>query len=80
MDNIQFELAEPLPFLNTEATIVDFVVTYPSGGCYWKLLDAAGAQLKDGNYIFPEEVLINWTDSDDVLIDDLNQAQPWLIP
>ena len=80
MDNIQFELGEPLPYLNTEASMVDFWVNYPSGGCYWKLCDSMGMMLKDGNYTFSEEVLSNWTDSDDVLIDALNDAQPWLIP
>lgn len=77
--SIQFALDAPLAFLNVKATDVKFLMQYPSGNSYWNLLDENGTVLKEGNHTFSEEVLAVWTDSDDVLINDLKAAEPWII-
>lgn len=77
MTNIYFELNPTLPFLNVEATQGFFYLQYPSGLSYWVIQDAQGVQLQVGNYTFPEEVLAQWTTSDQVLIDNILEAAPW---
>lgn len=77
MTNIYFELNPSLPFLNVEATKGFFYLQYPSGWSYWEIQDADGQKLKDGNYAFPQEVLAQWTTSDQVLIDKILEAAPW---
>jgi hypothetical protein len=79
MTNIQFSLDPVLPFINVEATKGYFYVQYPSGWSYWAIQDEKGTNLKDGNYTFSEEVLAQWTDSDQVLIDDILAAAPWIV-
>jgi hypothetical protein len=79
MTNIQFQLNPSLPFINVEATKGYFYVQYPSGWSYWAIKDDKGTQLKDGNYTFSPEVLAQWTDSDQVLIDDILAAAPWIV-
>lgn len=79
MNNIEFELASPMPYLNTEAVKGFFYVQYPSGWSYWEIQNQAGVQLKNGNYTFSQEVLSQWTDSDQVLIDDILAAEPWIV-
>jgi hypothetical protein len=77
MTNIQFQLDPVLPFINVEATKGYFYVQYPSGLSYWEIQDPQGIALKNGNYTFSEEVLAQWTTSDQVLIDDILAAAPW---
>ena len=77
MTNIQFQLNPSLPFINVEAVKGYFYVQYPSGWSYWAIQDEKGTNLKDGNYSFSQEVLAQWTDSDQVLIDALLAASPW---
>ena len=77
MENVKLD--QPLPFLDVTATVVEFKVQYPSGWCYWQLQTESGKALKDGNYYFPKDVLSRWTESDDVLVNDLKAAAPWLI-
>ena len=77
MTNINFELIQPVPYINVNATQGWFYVNYPSGYSYWALQDSNGQQLMTGNYTFPEEVLAMWTTSDQVLIDALLIAAPW---
>lgn len=79
MTNIQFELNPALPYLNTEAVKGYFYVQYPSGWSYWQIQNEAGQSLKDGNYTFSQEILAQWTDSDQILIDDILEAAPWSI-
>lgn len=79
MNNIDFQLNPALPFINVEATKGYFYVQYPSGWSYWEIQDAKGTQLKNGNYTFSQEVLAQWTDSDQVLIDDILAAAPWIV-
>ena len=79
MTNINFELNPALPYLNVEATKGFFYLQYPSGWSYWEIQDADGQQLKNGNYTFSQEVLAQWLDSDQVLIDDILAAAPWAI-
>lgn len=77
MTNINFYINPKLPYLNTEAVKGFFYVQYPSGWSYWQIQNEAGQSLKDGNYTFSQEVLAQWTDSDQVLIDDIVAAAPW---
>jgi hypothetical protein len=77
MTNIEFQLNPKLPYLNTEAVKGYFYVQYPSGWSYWAIQDEKDTILKDGNYTFSQEVLAQWTDSDQVLIDDILAAAPW---
>lgn len=77
MTNIQFQLNPTLPYLNVEATKGFFYVQYPSGWSYWEIQTEAGQQLKNGNYTFSEEVLAQWTTSDQVLIDAILADAPW---
>lgn len=79
MTNIEFQLNPSLPFINVEATKGYFYVQYPSGWSYWEIQDAKGTQLKNGNYTFSQEVLAQWTTSDQVLIDDILAAAPWIV-
>jgi hypothetical protein len=78
MNTIQFNLSSPLPYLNTQITKGSFIVSYPSGLSYWQLEDEKGKVL-DGNYTFSQETLSQWTDSDQVLIDALLEAEPWIV-
>lgn len=77
MTNIYFQLDPVLPYINVTATQGWFYVQYPSGLSYWSLQDSNGSQLMTGNYTFPQEVLAQWTTSDQVLIDALLAASPW---
>jgi len=77
MTNIEFQLNPKLPFINVEASKGYFYVQYPSGWSYWAIQDDKDTILKDGNYTFSQEVLAQWTDSDQVLIDDILAAAPW---
>ena len=79
MTNIQFQLNPSLPFINVEAVKGYFYVQYPSGWSYWAIQDEKGTNLKDGNYSFSQEVLAQWTTSDQVLIDDILAAAPWIV-
>lgn len=79
MNTIQFNLTSPLPYLNSKIEKGNFVVSYPTGFSYWQLVDEKGSKVLDGNYTFSQEVLADWTTSDDVLIDDLLQAEPWIV-
>lgn len=79
MTNIEFQLNPKLPYLNTEAVKGYFYVQYPSGWSYWAIQDEKGTNLKDGNYTFSQEILSQWTDSDQVLIDDILAAAPWIV-
>ena len=79
MTNIEFQLDPALPFINVEATKGYFYVQYPSGFSYWAIQDDKETKLKDGNYTFSQEVLAQWTTSDDVLIDDILAAAPWIV-
>jgi hypothetical protein len=79
MTNIDFQLNPSLPFINVEAVKGFFYVQYPSGFSYWAIQDAKGSNLKDGNYTFSQEILSQWTDSDQVLIDDILAAAPWIV-
>ena len=78
MNTIQFNLSSPLPYLNTQITKGRFIVSYPSGLSYWQREDEKGKVL-DGNYTFSQETLSQWTDSDQVLIDALLEAEPWIV-
>lgn len=78
MNTIQFNLTSPLPYLNSKIEKGNFVVSYPTGWSYWQLVDEKGSKVLDGNYTFSQEVLAEWTDSDQVLIDDLLAAEPWI--
>jgi len=75
---IHFNLSSPLPYLNTQITKGSFIVSYPSGLSYWQLEDEKGKVL-DGNYTFSQETLSQWTDSDQVLIDALLEAEAWIV-
>lgn len=79
MTNIQFQLNPVLPFLNVTATKGFFYVNYPSGWSYWEIQDEKGTKLKDGNYTFSQEVLAQWTTSDQVLIDAILLDAPWSV-
>lgn len=79
MTNINFILNPKLPFINVEASKGYFYVQYPSGWSYWAIQDDKETILKDGNYTFSQEVLAQWTDSDQVLIDDILAAAPWIV-
>lgn len=78
--NINFELDSPMPYLNTTAVKGNFFLQYPSGWSYWQIQNEAGQMLKDGNYNFSQEVLATWLENDDVLIDDIKAAAPWVVP
>ena len=78
--NINFELDSPMPYLNTVATKGNFFLQYPSGWSYWQIQNEAGQVLKDGNYTFSQDVLATWLETDDVLIDDIKAAAPWIVP
>lgn len=77
--NIQFQLEAPLPYLNTSATKGWFFLQYPSGWSYWCIQNEENQILKEGNYTFPQSVLDQWLESDDVLIDHLLEVQPWIV-
>lgn len=79
MNTIQFNLTSPLPYLNSKIEKGSFILNYPQGLSYWQLLDEQGSKVLDGNYTFSQEVLAQWTDSDDVLIEDLLKAEPWIV-
>ena len=65
MKNLSFNLDKALTFLNVKATKCQFRLEYPSGMSYWELQTEDGKVLKIGNYTFPEEVLANWTSTDE---------------
>lgn len=77
MTNIEFQLNPTLPYLNTQAVKGYFYVQYPSGLSYWVIQNETDQILKSGNYNFSEEVLSQWTDSDQILIDTILSAAPW---
>ncbi len=79
MNNIEFQLNPALPYINVEANKGYFYVQYPSGYSYWAIQDEKGTNLKDGNYTFSQEVLAQWTTSDQVLIDAILAAAPWTV-
>lgn len=79
MNTIQFNLTSPLPYLNSKIEKGTFDLVYPKGNAYWQLLDERGNRAMDGSYIFSQEVISQWTDSDDVLIEDLLAAEPWIV-
>ena len=79
MNTIKFNLSSPLPYLNSKIEKGQFSILYPEGNSYWQLLDEKGSKVLDGNYTFSQEVLATWTDSDDVLIEDLLKAEPWIV-
>ncbi len=76
---VHFELETPISFFNTSATKGIFHLNYPNGIAQWTLLNDEGKTLKEGNYTFEKEVLDQWLDSDQILIDALLEAQPWNI-
>lgn len=78
--NVNFDLDSPMPYLNTVATKGNFFLQYPSGWSYWQIQNEAGQVLKDGNHTFSQEVLATWLETDDVLIDDIKTAAPWIVP
>ena len=78
--NVNFDLDSPMPYLNTVATKGNFFLQYPSGWSYWQIQNEAGQVLKDGNYTFSQDVLATWLETDDVLIDDIKAAAPWIVP
>ena len=67
-----------MPYLNSKIEKGNFILNYPQGLSYWQLVDEQGRKVMDGNYTFPPEVLAQWTDSDDVLIEDLLANEPWM--
>jgi hypothetical protein len=79
MNGIEFTLQTPIPYINTTATKCFFNVQYPSGYSQWELRSDDGSTLKTGGYTFPQNVLNNWTISDDVLISNIYQASPWIV-
>ena len=79
MNTIKFNLTSPLPYLNSKIEKGQFSILYPEGNSYWQLLDEKGSKVLDGNYTFSQEVLAEWTDSDDVLINDMLAAEPWIV-
>lgn len=81
MQKIDFQLDPALPYLNVAATKGFFYLQYPSGYSYWEIQTEDGQKLKDGNYVFAQEVLAEWTTSDQILIDTILADAPWdIIP
>ena len=71
------QLPEPIGFINTTATRVAWMVTYPSNTMYYVLQNQNNTILKDGNWIVPNEVIQVWGPDDSVVSDALIAAAPW---
>jgi len=70
------QLPEPIVFINTTATQVAWMVTYPSNVMYYVLQNQHGTNLKDGNWLVPDEIVQVWG-PDSVVSDALILAAPW---
>jgi hypothetical protein len=70
------QLPEPIGFINTTATQVAWMVTYPSNVMYYVLQNQNGTNLKDGNWLVPDDVIQVWG-PDSVVSDALILAEPW---
>ena len=77
MLEITFELIPSLTFINVQATKGFFYLNYPSGVSYWSIQTDDNQILEYGNYTFSQEVLAQWNDSNQILIDTLLAAAPW---
>lgn len=71
------QLTEPIVFINTTATQVAWMVTYPSNVMYYILQNQHGTNLKDGNWLVPDEVIQAWGPDDSVVSEALIAAAPW---
>jgi hypothetical protein len=71
------QLPEPIGFINTTATQVAWMVTYPSNTMYYVLQNQNNTILKDGNWLVPNEVIQAWGPDDSVVSDALIAAAPW---
>lgn len=71
------QLPTPIVFINTTATQVAWMVTYPSNVMYYVLQNQHGTNLKDGNWLVPTEVIEVWGPDDSVVSDALIAAAPW---
>ena len=71
------QLTEPIGFINTTATQVAWMVTYPSNTMYYVLQNQNNTILKDGNWLVPDEVIQAWGPDDSVVSDALIAAAPW---
>lgn len=78
MNTIQFNLASPLPYLNSKIEKGQFKILYPENKSSIDLLDQHNNIAMTCGYDFPQEVIDQWTDSDQVLIDHLLEMEPWL--
>lgn len=77
---INFDLPNPLPYLNTDAVKGGWHIDYPSNLLSYVLQSADTQALVSGMWQVPQEVVALWTDDDDVITDALIQAQPWIVP
>jgi hypothetical protein len=71
------QLPEPIGFINTTATQVAWMVTYPSNTMYYVLQNQNNTILKDGNWVVPNEVIQAWGPDDSTVSDALILAAPW---
>ncbi len=71
------QLPTPIVFLNTTAVQVAWMVTYPSNTMYYILQNQHGTNLKDGNWLVPDDVIQAWGPDDSVVSDALIAATPW---
>ena len=71
------QLPTPIVFLNTTAVQVAWMVTYPSNTMYYILQNQHGTNLKDGNWLVPDDVIQAWGPDDSVVSDALIAAAPW---
>ena len=71
------QLPEPIAFINTNATQVAWMVTYPSNVMCYILQNQHGTNLKDGNWTVPQDVIDAWGPDDSVVSDALITAAPW---
>lgn len=76
--NVEFVLPQAVPYFNTSATKGEFFMWYPSGQVFWELQTSSGVRVKEGNYVFSQQVMSTW-ETDQDLITALVNAAPWNI-
>lgn len=75
--SLELTLDVPIEFMGMTLVKVWFNITYPTGYCQWAIQNAEGNAPIVSWFHFPQEVLDQWNDSDDVLFDYLRETKPW---
>lgn len=74
---IDFNLTNPMPYLNVEATKGAWQIEYPNNILRYVLRTDTRQELTSGYWQVPDEVIVLWTTNDNVITDALLEAAPW---